>query len=120
NPLPRLAPRIKASHPNSNDNNEEVDNIMNKIIVGFVSLMITLLPCEIAFAYGHANRYGGSSSHSWGSSSHSNAAGGSTSHTAGQGTSHPSGYGASPSPHQRRGTTHTKTHAATTSGEDEL
>src|SRR2546422_10417834 len=75
---------------------------MKKIIVGLVSLMITLLPCEVVFAFGHANSFGGSSSHSYGSSSHSNRYGGSTSHTAGQGTSHSNAYGGSSS-HPYRG-----------------
>ena len=83
---------------------------MKKIIVGFVGLMIILLPSEIAFAFGRggsfsgsrgefssSNRYGGSTSHSYGSTSHSNAYGGSSSHTAGQGTTHSSAYGTSTS-----------------------
>jgi len=74
---------------------------MKKIIVGLVGLMVILLPCQIAFAFGRggsfsgsrgnfssSNRYGCSTSHSYGSTSHSNAYGGSTSHTAGQGTTH--------------------------------
>ncbi len=35
---------------------------MKKIIVGLVSLAITLLPCRTASAYSHANAYGGSTS----------------------------------------------------------
>ena len=74
---------------------------MKKIIVGFVGLMIMLLPAELALAFGRggsysgsrgnfssSNRAGGSTSHSAGSTSHRNPYGGSTSHTAGQGTSH--------------------------------
>ena len=77
---------------------------MKKIIIGFVGLMVILLPSEIAFAFGRggsysgsrgnfssSNRAGGSTSHSYGSTSHSNAYGGSSSHTAGQGTTHDSG-----------------------------
>src|SRR5437867_3036339 len=103
---------------------------MKKIIVGFVSLMVILLPCEIAFAFGRggsysgsrgnfssSNRYGGSTSHSYGSSSHSNAYGGSTSHTAGQGTTHDSAYGTSTSHNYGGGTTHTNAYAGKTSGE---
>ena len=63
---------------------------MKKFIVSLVSLAITLLPWEIASAYGHANRYGGSTSHSYGSTSHTNAYGGSSSHTYGEGTTHSS------------------------------
>src|SRR5439155_6429157 len=109
-PLPVPSLREKASHPNCTNKIEEIENIMKKIIVGFVGLIIMLLPAEIALAFGRggsyggsrgggssSNRYGGSSSHSYGSSSHSNAAGGSTSHTAGQGTTHDSAYGTSTS-----------------------
>src|SRR6058998_316520 len=103
---------------------------MKKIIVGFVGLMVILLPCEIALAFGRggsfsgsrgnfssSNRYGGSTSHSYGSSSHSNAYGGSTSHTAGQGTTHDSAYGTSTSHNYGGGTTHTNAYGGKTSGE---
>jgi hypothetical protein len=36
--------------------------MMKKILGSFVSLMITLLPCEPAWAWGHANRWGGGTS----------------------------------------------------------
>ena len=103
---------------------------MKKIIVGFVGLMVILLPSEIAFAFGRggsysgsrgnfssSNRYGGSTSHSYGSTSHSNAYGGSTSHTAGQGTTHDSAYGTSTSHNEGGGTTHTNAYGGKTSGE---
>src|SRR5438067_2146428 len=103
---------------------------MKKIIVGFVGLMVILLPSEIAFAFGRggsysgsrgnfssSNRYGGSTSHSYGSTSHSNAYGGSSSHTAGQGTTHDSAYGTSTSHNEGGGTTHTNAYGGKTSGE---
>ena len=74
--------RRRANQPNRTIENEKEEEIMKKIIVGFASLIIAMLPCKVAFAYGHANSFGGSSSHSYGSSSHSNAYGGSTSYTA--------------------------------------
>src|SRR5271169_2912856 len=89
---------------------------MKKIIVGFASLMITLLPFEVAFAYGHANRYGGSTSHSYGQTSHTNAYGGSTSHAYGEGTSHSNVYGGSTSHGYYGGTSHTNAYGGTTSG----
>src|SRR5438552_3810418 len=130
NPLPRPVLRKKANHPNRTNKIEEIENIMKKIIVGFVGLMIILLPSETAFAFGRggsysgsrgnfssSNRYGGSTSHSYGSTSHSNAYGGSTSHTAGQGTTHDSAYGTSTSHNYGGGTTHTTAYEGKQSGQ---
>src|SRR5256714_12281120 len=102
---------------------------MKKIIVGFVGLMVILLPSETAFAFGRggsysgsrgnfssSNRYGGSTSHSYGSTSHSNPYGGSSSHTAGQGTTHDSAYGTSTSHHEGGGTTHTNAYGGQKTG----
>ena len=68
---------------------------MKMIIVGFVSLLVTALPCGPAAAWSHANRWGGSTSHSYGSGSttRSSAWGGSETHTYGQGTTATSRYG---------------------------
>jgi len=66
---------------------------MNKNILRLVSLTIILIPWEMALGYGHANRWGGSSAHTYGASSHTNAYGGSTTHSYGEGTSHTSAYG---------------------------
>src|SRR5437762_5295967 len=130
NPLQRPVLRKKANHLNRTNKIQEIDNIMKNVIVGFVSLMIILLPSEIAFAFGRggsysgsrgnfssSNRYGGSTSHSYGSTSHSNAYGGSSSHTAGQGTTHDSAYGTSTSHNEGGGTTHTNAYGGKTSGE---
>src|SRR5436853_6362929 len=103
---------------------------MKQIIVGFVGVMVILLPFEIAFAFGRggsysgsrgnfssSNRYGGSTSHSYGSTSHSNAYGGSTSHTAGQGTTHDSAYGTSKTHNYDGSTTHPNDHEGKSEGE---
>src|SRR5271166_1952586 len=92
-------------------------NTMYKIIVSCLSLAITLLPFETAAAYSHANRYGGSTSHSYGSTSHSSAYGTSFSHTYGEGSSHNNEYGGSTSHNYSRGTTHSNTYGGTNSGE---
>jgi hypothetical protein len=68
---------------------------MKKIFVGLLSLSIVVLFSVLAFAWGHGNRFGGSTSHSWGSTSHENRWGGGTSHTFGEGTSHTNMYGGS-------------------------
>src|SRR5271169_1408120 len=87
---------------------------MKKIIVGFASLMITLLPFEVAFAYGHANRYGGSTSHAYGEgTSHSNVYGGSTSHGYYGGTSHTNAYGGTTSGAYGYGAAHTTPYGTT-------
>ena len=80
-----------------NRNDAEAAEVMKNIILGLAGLAVVVLPCEATFGYGHANSYGGSSSHSYGSSSHSNPYGGSTSASAGQGASHTNAYGGSSS-----------------------
>jgi hypothetical protein len=60
-----------------------------------------------AFGWQSANRWGGSTSHSWGSTSHENAWGGSTSHTYGEGTEHTNPYGGSTSGAYGAGAVHT-------------
>ena len=37
---------------------------MKKIIVSLAAVTLALLPCEASLGYGHANAYGGSTSHS--------------------------------------------------------
>src|SRR5437879_9619334 len=86
---------------------------MKKFIVSLVSLAITLLPWEIASGYGHANRYGGSTSHSYGSTSHTNAYGGSSSHTYGEGTTHSNVYGGTTTGAYGAGAVHTGPYGAT-------
>ena len=90
---------------------------MKQIIVSLVSVAFALLPFNTASAYSHANRYGGSTSHSYGSTSHSSAYGTSTSHTYGEGSSHTNEYGGSTSHNYYGGTSHTNAYGGTTSGE---
>ena len=90
---------------------------MKKIIVSLVSVAFALLPFNAASAYSHANRYGGSTSHSYGSTSHSSAYGTSSSHTYGEGSSHTNEYGGSTSHSEYGGTSHTNAYGGTTSGE---
>src|SRR5271157_2768356 len=87
--------RRRPKHPKHS--NEEVGHIMKKTIVRLLSFAVALLPFNTAFAYSHANRYGGSTSHSEGSTSHSSAYGTSSSHTYGEGSSHTNEYGGSTS-----------------------
>ena len=61
---------------------------MKKIMVSLVSIAFALLPFNTASAYSHANAYGGSTSHSYGSTSHSSAYGTSSSHTYCEGSTH--------------------------------
>jgi len=95
---------------------KEVGHMMKKIIISLASLVTMLAPCATASAYSHSNRYGGSTSHSYGSTSHTSAAGTSTSHTYGQGTSHTNVYGGSTTHGYYGGTTHTNAYGGTTSG----
>ena len=68
---------------------------MKKLFFVFLSIVIVLLLFGYASAWSTGNRWGGSTSHSWGSTSHTSAWGTSTSHTAGEGTSHTNVYGGS-------------------------
>jgi len=68
---------------------------MKKIVVSFMSLLITLLPSGQAWAWGHANRWGGSTADTFGSTTHTGRYGGSVSHTWSGGTSAPNRFGGS-------------------------
>jgi len=61
---------------------------MNRIVITLASLLITLSLPGPASAWSHANRWGGDTSHSWGSDSttRTDAWGGSETHTYGEGT----------------------------------
>jgi hypothetical protein len=89
---------------------------MKTIVGGFVSLLISALACGPAAAWGHANRWGGSTSHSWGSTSHTSAWGTSTSHVAGEGTAHTNVYGGGTAHAYGGGTAHTNMYGGTTAG----
>src|SRR5271165_7622955 len=89
-PLRALSNQRKPNH--RKHSNEVIGRVMKKIIVSLLSLAVVLLPLNRASAYAHANRYGGSTSHSYGSTSHSSAYGTSSSHTYGEGSSHTNEY----------------------------
>ena len=85
---------------------------MKTIVTGTVVLLTAALSAGPVAAWSSANRYGGSTSHSYGSTSHTNAWGGSSSHTYGQGTEHTNAYGGSTSHDYGGGTTHTNVYGA--------
>ena len=114
-PHPALNPRRRPIHLNRIS--KESGIMLNKIVCCTASLAMMLVLCGTASGYAHSNRYGGSTSHSYGSTSHSSAYGTSTSHTYGEGSSHTNEYGGSTSHNYYGGTTHTNTYGGTTSGE---
>ena len=85
---------------------------MNKFLVGAVS---TVIVCGPAFAWSHANRYGGGTYHAPGSGSttRTDAAGGSETHTYGQGTTATNRYGGSATHTYGEGTTATSAYGGT-------
>jgi hypothetical protein len=89
---------------------------MKGIAVGVMSLMVALLPCRPAWAWSHANRYGGGTAHFGGSTVHANAFGGGTAHSYGEGTVHANTYGGSTSHAYGGGTSHTNAYGGTTTG----
>ena len=82
-------------------------NVMRAIVVMVAVLLVGALRPESAHAWASANRWGGSTSHSWGSTSHTNAWGGSSSHAYGVGTEHTNMYGGSSAHAWGGGTEHT-------------
>lgn len=69
-----------------------------------------------AQAWASANRFGGSSYHTWGASGHTNTWGGSTQHVAGEGTEHTNAYGGSTEHAYGGGTEHTNMYGGSTYG----
>jgi len=90
--------------------------MLKKITIGLLGLAIAALQPGTAFAYAHANAYGGSTSHSYGSTSHTNAYGGHTSGSYGNGATHTNTYGGTTSGKYGSGATHTNVYGGTTSG----
>ena len=86
------------------------------VVTTAVLLVVATLRPEPAHAWASANRWGGSTSHSWGSTSHTNAWGGSSSHTYGEGTEHTNAYGGSTAHAWGGGTEHTNAYGGSTSG----
>lgn len=78
--------------------------------------MVALFAAPQAWAWASANRFGGSTSHSWGSTTHDNRWGGSTSHVAGEGTSHSNVYGGGTAHAYGGGTAHTNMYGGSTYG----
>jgi len=87
---------------------------MKTIVIGCVSLLISALAVRPAAAWGHANRYGGSTTHEQGEGTeHTNAYGGSTEHAYGGGTEHSNVYGGSTEHKYGEGTEHTNEYGDT-------
>jgi hypothetical protein len=90
---------------------------MKKILAGFLSLSIVVLFSMLAWGWGHGNRFGGSTEHSFGSTSHQNAWGGSTSHAYGEGASHTNMYGGSATHYEGGGWSKTGAYGGTAYGD---
>jgi hypothetical protein len=89
---------------------------MNKTAIA-VSLMLGAgLWANEAAAWGSANRFGGSTEHSWGQTSHDNRWGGSSEHVAGEGTEHTNAYGGNTAHAYGGGTEHTNAYGGQTYG----
>jgi len=89
---------------------------MKRIIVGLTSLVITLVSPSMAQAFAHANRFGGSTWHTFGATSHTSTFGTSTSHVFGAGTSHSNIFGGGTTHSVWGGTSHTNAWGGTTTG----
>jgi hypothetical protein len=89
---------------------------MNKTLVCTSMLLAGLLGATQALAWASANRFGGSTSHSWGSTDHTNRWGGSTDHAYGEGTEHTNAYGGSTAHAWGGGTEHTNVYGGSTYG----
>ena len=86
-----------------------------KMILSVVAVALaSTLGVDPAHGWASANRYGGSTTHSYGSTSHTNAYGGSSSHEAGEGTEHTNTYGGSTAHSAYGGTEHTNVYGGTT------
>jgi hypothetical protein len=76
-----------------------------------------MLPGDAAWAWSHANRYGGGTSHAYGvGTTHTNAYGGGSAHAYGGGAAHVNAYAGSTTHAYGGGTTHTNVYGGTTSG----
>lgn len=89
---------------------------MKIIILGIAALLGASVTSGPAAGWASANRYGGSTTHSYGETSHTNAHGGSTSHAYGEGTEHTNAYGGTTAHGWDGGTTHTNVYGGTTTG----
>ena len=89
---------------------------MKAIVVMAGALLVGVLWPDPADAWASANRWGGSTSHSYGETSHTNAYGGSSSHAYGVGTEHTNMYGGSSAHAWGGGTEHTNAYGGSTYG----
>lgn len=88
---------------------------MNRLITGLSATVIVALAPQYAGAYGHANRYGGSTEHEAGvGTEHTNAWGGNTEHAWGGGTEHSNVYGGHTEGEAGYGASHTNMYGDTT------
>jgi len=89
---------------------------MKRIAPSVFAFLIAAIISAPAEAWRSANRFGGSTTHTWGSTTHTNAYGGSTSHSYGVGTTHTNMYGGSTSHGWYGGTSHTNVYGGSTWG----
>ena len=87
---------------------------MRAVVVMVAVLLMGALQPEAAHAWATANRWGGSTTHTWGATSHTNAWGGSSSHAYGVGTEHTNMYGGSSAHAWGGGTEHTNAYGGRT------
>src|SRR5262245_42516351 len=80
---------------------------MKTIVIGLPFILIATFSPSLAAAWMSANRFGGSTTHTYGSTTHTNAYGGSTSHAYGVGTAHTNMYGGTTAHGWYGGTAHT-------------
>jgi hypothetical protein len=90
-------------------------NQLSTLLALLLSASPLLVPPS-AQAWASANRFGGSSFHSFGASGHTNSWGGSTDHVAGDGTEHTNAYGGSTEHAYGGGTEHTNVYGGSTYG----
>ncbi len=102
--------------PASNEVTLMRTHVMKPIVIAAGALLMGTLWNNPAGAWASANRYGGSTTHSYGETSHTNAYGGSTSHSYGEGTEHSNMYGGSSEHAYGGGTEHTNAYGGSTSG----
>jgi hypothetical protein len=116
---------LKSSDTTRNGDNQEAPsgrvtrkrfNVMRANVVMATALLVVALRPEPAYAWASANRWGGSTSHTWGATSHTNAWGGSSSHAYGVGTEHTNAYGGSSAHAWGGGTEHTNAYGGSTYG----
>ncbi len=89
---------------------------MKKLATVISALLVAGLWTSEAAAWRSANRFGGSTEHSWGETSHDNRWGGSSEHVAGEGTEHTNAYGGNTAHAYGGGTEHTNVYGGQTYG----